>query len=104
MHNDINSSWYVLLCSHFDYLQTLEKQVDSDWPIVAEALEEIRSSLLSRKGALINLTADIRLITRAESYVSSLLQAFPDGVVAKKLWDRCFEQSNEGLVIPTQVL
>lgn len=90
--------------SYFDYLQTLEKQVDSDWSTVAEALDEIRSSFLSRKGALVNLTADNKLITTAESHVASILQALPN-VGASKTATRstCLEPSNEGLVVPTQV-
>lgn len=83
-------------------MQTLEKQVDTDWHLVIEALEEIRDGLFARRNALVNLTADNKLITRAESYISSLLQAFPNGVVAKNPPNTCLEQSNEGLVVPTQ--
>ena len=91
-------------CSYFDYLQTLEKQVDSDWESVAASLEKIRNSFLSRKGALVNLTADSKLITKAESYVGSILQAFPNSLTSETgTWNTCLEPLNEGLIVPTQV-
>lgn len=90
--------------SYFDYLRTLEKQVESDWSTVAAALEEIRHSFLSRKGALVNLTADERLLSASESHVSLLLQAFPSDVASgTETWSKCLARVNEGLIVPTQV-
>lgn len=99
--SDICTFWF---CSYFDYLQTLEKQVDNDWDTVSASLEAIRNSFLSRKGALVNLTAESKLITKAESYVGSILQAFPSSLASETgTWNTCLEPLNEGLVVPTQV-
>lgn len=90
--------------SYFEYLQRLEKQVDSEWFNVAEALEEIRRSFLSRKGALVNLTADEKLLSNSEPHVSSLLLALPkDGASGTTTWSTCLPPVNEGLIVPTQV-
>ena len=71
---------------------------------VSASLEEIRNSFLSRKGALVNLTADSKLITKAESFVGSILQAFPNSLTSETgTWNTCLEPLNEGLIVPTQV-
>ncbi|MCO5572009.1 hypothetical protein L7F22_025760 [Adiantum nelumboides] len=90
--------------SYFDYLQTLEKHVDNDWPSVSESLNEIRTSFLCRQHALVNLTAEGKLITRAETYATALLDALPT-VEFSRLgrWNSCLDWSNEGLAVPTQV-
>lgn len=90
--------------SYFDYLQSLEKQVDSDWSSVSDALDRIRAGFLCRGGALVNLTAESKLLTRAESHAASLLDALPHGESLKTgSWSSCLEPTNEGLVVPTQV-
>lgn len=94
---------YLSPGSYLEYLRDLEKRVDEDWPSVAESLNEIRNELLSRKGTIVNLTADERTITSAESHVSNFLDAMPEigGDLAN--WDRRLPLVNEGLIIPTQV-
>ncbi|KAG0586728.1 hypothetical protein KC19_2G112800 [Ceratodon purpureus] len=89
--------------SYLEYLRDLEKRVDEDWPSVAESLNEIRNELLSRKGAIVNLTADERTLTSAESHVSNFLDAMPETAGSLTKWDRRLPLVNEGLVIPTQV-
>ncbi|CAM6035201.1 unnamed protein product, partial [Sphagnum compactum] len=54
---------------------------------------------LSWKDAIVNLTADDRTLTHAESHVATLLDTLP-GLVS---WDQQLPLINEGLVIPTEV-
>jgi hypothetical protein len=89
--------------SYLEYLRDLEKRVDEDWLSVAESLNEIRNELLSRKGTIVNLTADERTLTNAESHVAAFLDAMPETGGNIVNWDRRLPLVNEGLVIPTQV-
>lgn len=89
--------------SYLEYLRDLEKRVDEDWPSVAESLNEIRKELLSRNGAIVNLTADERTLSRADSHVATFLDAMPESAGSLANWDRRLPLVNEGLVIPTQV-
>jgi hypothetical protein len=51
----------------------LEKKVDEDWPIVAESLEDIWTTLLAWKDAIVNLTTNDRILNHIESHVTTLL-------------------------------
>lgn len=77
--------------------------MDEDWPSVAESLDEIRKSLLSRKDAIVNLTADERTLTGADKDVSMFLDSMPEQGAGLASWDKRLPLVNEGLVIPTQV-
>lgn len=90
--------------SYLDYLQSLVKQVDTDWSSVSDDLDRIRAGFLCRQGALVNLTAKNELLTRTESHVASLLNALPIRESSKTdCSSSCLEPTNEGLVVPTQV-
>eukprot|EP00246_Nothoceros_aenigmaticus_P001222 TRINITY_DN11663_c0_g1_i1.p1 TRINITY_DN11663_c0_g1~~TRINITY_DN11663_c0_g1_i1.p1 ORF type:complete len:1083 (+),score=216.91 TRINITY_DN11663_c0_g1_i1:65-3313(+) len=89
--------------SYLEFLRELVKQVDDDWPTVAASLESIRTSLLSRKGAIVNLTADEKILTSSEQYVSQFLDALPESRPEPLLWNKLVNPKNEGFAIPTQV-
>ncbi|KAH7306374.1 hypothetical protein KP509_22G008200 [Ceratopteris richardii] len=90
--------------SYFDFLQNLERQVDNDWSSVSASLEKIRLSFLCSQGALVNLTAESKLITKAEAYAASLLDALPSMRIGNtSKWNSCLDLCNEGLAVPTQV-
>ncbi|KAH6557476.1 hypothetical protein KP509_1Z112400 [Ceratopteris richardii] len=90
--------------SYFDFLQNLERQVDNDWSSVSASLEKIRLSFLCSQGALVNLTAQSKLITKAEAYAASLLDALPSMRIGNtSKWNSCLDLCNEGLAVPTQV-
>lgn len=90
--------------SYMDFLQKLEKQVDDDWSTVAGSLEEIRDSLFSRKGVLINMTADEKNLVSAEQHVADFLSALPDtNTLVIPSWNSRLTPVNEALLIPTQV-
>ncbi|KAJ9129329.1 hypothetical protein P3X46_033872 [Hevea brasiliensis] len=90
--------------SYLEFLQGLEERVDQDWSGVSSSLEEIRASLLSRNGCLINLTADGKNLTNAEKYVGKFLDLLPSNSFAETAtWNSRISPGNEAIVIPTQV-
>ncbi|KAL6963987.1 Homeobox protein PKNOX1, variant 2 [Sarracenia purpurea var. burkii] len=90
--------------SYLEFLHSLEKKVDEDWDGISSSLEEIRRSLISRKGCLINLTADGKNLTSAEKFVSKFLDLLPStSPLESATWDSRLTSTNEAIVVPTQV-
>lgn len=85
-------------------MQALEENVDKDWAGISSSLEEIRTSLLSRNGCLINMTADGKTLTNSEKVVSKFLDSLPSNSLLKTAsWNAQLPSGNEAIVIPTQV-
>ncbi|KAL6650251.1 hypothetical protein ACP70R_009176 [Stipagrostis hirtigluma subsp. patula] len=42
--------------SYLEYLQDLETKIDQDWDSISSSLEDMRKSLFSKDGCLINIT------------------------------------------------
>lgn len=90
--------------SYLEFLQTLEEKVDKDWDEISSSLEEIRKSLLSRNGCLINMTADGRILSDSRKFVSKFLDSLPSNpLVGAATWNARLPSENEAIVIPTQV-
>ncbi|CAL1410083.1 unnamed protein product [Linum trigynum] len=90
--------------SYLEFLQDLEKRVDQDWDGISASLEEIRTSLLSKDGCLVNLTADGKNLTASEKYVSKFLDCLPSSSsAATASWNARLPLGNEAIVIPSQV-
>ncbi|KAM3377161.1 presequence protease 1, chloroplastic/mitochondrial [Capsicum galapagoense] len=90
--------------SYLEFLKGLEDQVEKDWPQISSSLEEIRKSLLSKNGCLINLTADGKNLTKAEKHISKFLDLLPStSLVESAAWNAQLSRSNEAFVVPTQV-
>ncbi|KAL5855616.1 hypothetical protein ACOSQ4_005418 [Xanthoceras sorbifolium] len=90
--------------SYLEFLQALEEKVDQDWAGISSSLEEIRKSLLSREGCLVNLTADGKNLMNSEKFVGKFLDMLPNNSPVKKAkWNARLPSSNEAIVIPTQV-
>ncbi|KAJ8572344.1 hypothetical protein K7X08_008855 [Anisodus acutangulus] len=90
--------------SYLEFLKGLEDQVENDWPQISSSLEEIRKSLLSKNGCLINLTADGKNLTNAEKHISKFLDLLPNtSPVESAAWNAQLSRSNEAFVVPTQV-
>eukprot|EP00850_Spirogloea_muscicola_P017373 SM000148S01050 [mRNA] locus=s148:321856:326518:- [translate_table: standard] len=76
--------------SYLEYVRSLEKRVDQEWPQVVEALETIRKSVLARHGAILNLTADEATLTSSEALAKSLLDQLPSAApvdIAGEPWN-----------------
>ncbi|KAJ6846552.1 presequence protease 1, chloroplastic/mitochondrial-like [Iris pallida] len=90
--------------SYLEFLQDLEKKVDEDWEGISSSLEEIRKSLLSRNGCLVNMTADDKNLENSTKYLSKFLDSLPSTPPIKAdSWHSQLSPSNEAIVIPTQV-
>ncbi|KAI6677917.1 hypothetical protein NL676_038713 [Syzygium grande] len=90
--------------SYLEFLRDLEERVDRDWDGISSSLEEIRKSLLSRDGCLINMTADGGNLKNSEKFVSKFLDMLPSNSnIGANTWRACLSQENEAIVIPTQV-
>ncbi|KAK6946132.1 Peptidase M16C associated [Dillenia turbinata] len=90
--------------SYLEFLRDLEQKVDKDWEGIASSLEEIRKSFVSRKGCLVNMTGDQKMLTNTEKFVSRFLDLLPvtsSGEATK--WNACLSSTNEAIVVPTQV-
>ncbi|OMO63192.1 hypothetical protein COLO4_32675 [Corchorus olitorius] len=90
--------------SYLEFLQALEEKVDNDWAGISSSLEEIRKSLLSREGCLINMTADGKNLSNSEKFVSKFLDLLPSkSPVERASWGIRLPPNNEAILIPTQV-
>ncbi|XP_039019417.1 presequence protease 1, chloroplastic/mitochondrial-like [Hibiscus syriacus] len=90
--------------SYLEFLQALEERVDNDWAGISSSLEEIRKSLLSREGCLVNMTADGKNLSDTEKFVSKFLDLLPSKPLAERSsWSARLPSNNEAIVIPTQV-
>ncbi|KAJ4836378.1 Presequence protease 1, chloroplastic/mitochondrial [Turnera subulata] len=90
--------------SYLEYLQALEEKIDQDWAGVSSSLEEIRRSLLTRDGCLVNMTADGKTLTDSEKYVSKFLNLLPsNSTVAAASWNARLGSGNEAILTPTQL-
>lgn len=87
-----------------EFLQSLEEKVDNDWERISSSLEEIRKSLLSREGCLINMTAEGKNLANSEKFVGKFLDLLPNNSpLATTSWNARLPSANEAIVIPTQV-
>eukprot|EP00262_Sarcandra_glabra_P022378 TRINITY_DN98_c0_g2_i2.p1 TRINITY_DN98_c0_g2~~TRINITY_DN98_c0_g2_i2.p1 ORF type:complete len:968 (+),score=215.88 TRINITY_DN98_c0_g2_i2:407-3310(+) len=90
--------------SYLEFLQVLEKKVDQDWDEISSSLDEIRRSLISKEGCLINMTTDGKNLTNSEKYVTKFLELLPRvQSTGSTSWDARLSPVNEAIVIPTQV-
>ncbi|KAK3025607.1 hypothetical protein RJ639_042105 [Escallonia herrerae] len=90
--------------SYLDFLRALEEKVDQNWAEISASLEEIRKSLISRQGCLVNLTADGKNLTNSEKYVSKFLDLLPStSAVKASSWIAQLPSTTEAIIIPTQV-
>lgn len=90
--------------SYLEFLRYLEEKVDKDWPEIASSLEDIRQSLFSKSGCLINLTSDAKNLTNAEKHISKFLDLLPSSALTgSSSWTARLPSTNEAIVVPTQV-
>ncbi|KAL5541112.1 hypothetical protein UlMin_043398 [Ulmus minor] len=90
--------------SYLEFLQALEAKVDQDWETISSSLEEIRKSILSQNGCLINMTSNGKNLTDTEKYVSKFLGLLPgSSPYEATTWNARLSPGNEAIVIPTQV-
>ncbi|GIL59926.1 hypothetical protein Vafri_14582 [Volvox africanus] len=97
--------------SYLESIRSLAKKVETDdgWQEVKSDLEAIRSALLQRNGAIVNMTADAATLSAVEGQVSDFLAALPAASAptanAAQSWSNALllPRTNEALCVPTQV-
>ncbi|XP_054786624.1 presequence protease 1, chloroplastic/mitochondrial-like [Prosopis cineraria] len=90
--------------SYLEFLRTLEEKVDQDWADISSSLEEIRKSIFSKQGCLINMTADGKNLANTEKYVDKFVDLLPTSSPNETTnWHARLPLANEAIVIPTQV-
>ncbi|KAH7679589.1 LuxS/MPP-like metallohydrolase protein [Dioscorea alata] len=90
--------------SYLEFLQDLEKKVDDDWDGISSSLEDMRTALISRKGCLVNMTADEKNLINSTKFVAKFLDSLPNSSsTANESWHAQLPAVNEAIVIPTQV-
>ncbi|KAK9162976.1 hypothetical protein Syun_003878 [Stephania yunnanensis] len=90
--------------SYLEFLRSLEEKAEQDWDVISSSLEEIRKSLLSKKGCLVNLTADGKTLTSSEKFVNKFLDLLPlTPPTESTSFNARISPVNEAIVIPTQV-
>ncbi|KAF7126753.1 hypothetical protein RHSIM_Rhsim11G0167000 [Rhododendron simsii] len=95
--------------SFLEFLKDLGKKVDEDWDGVSSSLEEIRRTLISRNGCLINLTADGKNLTNSVKFVSKFLDLLPStspvNYVGKaaNIYDTGYELNGSAYVISKHI-
>lgn len=96
----------VYTFSYLEFLQTLEKRVDEDWADISSSLEEIRKTVFSKQGCLINITADGKNLANMDKFVSKFVDMLPTSspIATTNIWNARLPLTNEAIVIPTQVI
>jgi presequence protease len=100
------AAWVRERMGGVDYLlavRELAGRVQSDWPAVLAALERIHSAVVTRRGALCNVT-----VTRSEraavmARLEELPARLPDHARAAGGWSPDWRRYDEGLTAPSQV-
>lgn len=79
--------------------------MDQDWADISSSLEEIRKTVFSKQGCLVNITADGKNLANTDKFVSKFVDMLPNSspVATSNIWNVRLPLTNEAIVIPTQV-
>ena len=95
---------YAAIGSYLEYLRDLETKIDQDWDSISSSLEEMRKSLFSKKGCLINLTSDWKNLEKSSQHIAKFLDSLPSNPsLGSDPWLSRLPSVNEAIVVPTQV-
>ncbi|KAK1413896.1 hypothetical protein QVD17_29633 [Tagetes erecta] len=91
--------------SYLEFLKDIEGKIEEKWSEISMSLEEIRGALLSKKGCLINLTADGKNLKSAEKFVRKYFDFLPTSspLTTSSTSSTLLLSENEAFTIPTQV-
>lgn len=87
------------------FLRGLIEKIDTDWPVVRDALGRVKQCLVSRDAMLCNVTLDAGNWVSAGWQVRALLAALPSTPTEIVPWDwqRGASSENEAWTVPSQV-
>jgi hypothetical protein len=89
--------------SYLFFLRQLAKEVDSDWPKVQAALEQIRQILVSRHRMICNVTLDEANWSQFQPALNDFVSGLPASKANAAKWSAKYGNGFEGLTIPAQV-
>jgi Predicted Zn-dependent peptidases, insulinase-like len=89
--------------SYLFFLRQLSEAVENNWPSVLARLEEVRSLLINRRRALVNVTLDQATTLKLQPQIKALLDALPSHNRPLVEWHGGLSEGNEGLTLPAQV-
>jgi len=89
--------------SYLFFLRQLANDVDSNWPKVLAALEQIRRTLVNRQRMICNVTVDAANYKKFEPTLVEFLKQFPAAPASFAQWSPEYRSEFEGLTIPAQV-
>jgi Zn-dependent M16 (insulinase) family peptidase len=85
------------------FLRDLAERIETDWPSVLSALEDIRRHLINANAAIVNVTTDGSAWPAFAAELETFLEGLPRRDFARADWSPLPHPSNEGLTIPAQV-
>jgi hypothetical protein len=88
---------------YLDFVRTLAHRIDSDWSGVQADLEEIRSRLIRRDGAVLNVTAAASDRSVLRGALEPFLDTLPTGAQAEETWLDLASGEPEALSAPSAV-
>lgn len=88
---------------YIEYIRDLEKRIDSEWDSIEADLKEIRHCLLTRQGAIVNLTADTSTLENTQGVLKDFLSKLPSEAREIQSWGKGLTARNEAITLPTQV-
>jgi Zn-dependent M16 (insulinase) family peptidase len=95
---------YSAIGSYLEYLRDLETKIDQDWDSISSSLEEMRKSLFSKNGCLINLTCDWKNLEKSSQHIAKFVDSLPSSPsLGSDPWLSRLPAVNEAIVVPTQV-
>ena len=89
--------------SYLEFIRGLVSRVESDWEGVQADLEQIRTTLLQRRGALVNITGDESALSTASRHLAAFWDTLPATSAENAHWSGSIVAQNEALLVPTQV-
>src|SRR5690606_24321637 len=85
------------------FQRELAQRIESDWPSVLAALEDIRRHLVNASAAIVNVTTEGTLWPAFSRELGAFLSRLPRSEFARADWSPLPPAVNEGLTIPAQV-
>ncbi|MEO1268046.1 MAG: peptidase M16, partial [Myxococcota bacterium] len=85
------------------FLRALATRLDSDWSDILADLEELRTTLVNRMGALVNITTDADTFAHFQPTLSQFLTQLPGHEAPHEDWSVQTDGPDEGLILPAQV-
>ncbi len=89
--------------SYLLFLRHLLQKIDTDWEQVLADLEDIKTLLVHKNGALLNLTAEQEALQQGLEYVKVFLDRLPEQEALRSKWKWSCTPGNEAMFIPARV-